>query len=69
MIPLLSPTVQYLSGLEEAVYKNIDACKQIANIVRTSFGPNGWLSSTQASFLLLFLASLPSVYLPLHYLF
>lgn len=32
---------QHYSGLEEAVYRNIDACKQIAAIVRTSFGPNG----------------------------
>lgn len=33
--------VQHYSGLEEAVYRNIDACKQISQIVRTSFGPNG----------------------------
>lgn len=30
-----------LSGLEEAVLKNIDACKQLAQITRTSMGPNG----------------------------
>ena len=32
---------QHYAGLEEAVYRNIDACKQITQIVRTSFGPNG----------------------------
>lgn len=38
---MMKEGTQYLSGLEEAVYKNIDACKQIAGIIRTSFGPNG----------------------------
>jgi hypothetical protein len=32
---------RHYSGLEEAVYKNIDACKQLAAIVKTSMGPNG----------------------------
>ncbi len=32
---------QHLSGLEEAVLKNIEACKQLAQITRTSMGPNG----------------------------
>jgi len=32
---------QHMAGLEEAVYKNVDACKQIAAIIRSSFGPNG----------------------------
>lgn len=32
---------KHLSGVEEAVLKNIDACKQLAIIVRTSLGPNG----------------------------
>ncbi|KAL3688943.1 hypothetical protein R1sor_015252 [Riccia sorocarpa] len=30
-----------LSGLDEGVLKIIDACKQLSNITRTSFGPNG----------------------------
>jgi len=30
-----------LSGLEQAVLKNIEACKQLTDITRTSFGPNG----------------------------
>ncbi|KAL2455427.1 T-complex protein 1 subunit theta [Forsythia ovata] len=32
---------QHLSGLDEAVLKNIVACKQLSTITRTSFGPNG----------------------------
>lgn len=32
---------QHLSGLEEAVYRNIGACKQFAETVRTAYGPNG----------------------------
>jgi T-complex protein 1 subunit theta len=28
-------------GLEEAVYRNIQATMELGNIVRTSFGPNG----------------------------
>lgn len=32
---------KHLSGLEEAVLKNIDACKELAQITRTSMGPNG----------------------------
>ncbi|XP_047332347.1 T-complex protein 1 subunit theta-like [Impatiens glandulifera] len=30
-----------LSGLDEAVIKNIDACNQLSTITRTSLGPNG----------------------------
>ncbi|KAE8677773.1 T-complex protein 1 subunit theta [Hibiscus syriacus] len=32
---------KHLSGLEEAVLKNIDACKQLSTITRTSLGPDG----------------------------
>lgn len=32
---------KHFSGLEEAVLKNIDACKQLSVITRTSLGPNG----------------------------
>jgi len=28
-------------GLEEAVFRNIQATMELGNIVRTSFGPNG----------------------------
>ncbi|XWS58269.1 hypothetical protein CRYUN_Cryun08bG0019400 [Craigia yunnanensis] len=32
---------KHLSGLDEAVIKNIDACKQLSTITRTSLGPEG----------------------------
>ena len=32
---------KHLSGLEEAVFKNIEACKQLSQITKTSMGPNG----------------------------
>ncbi|KAG2558358.1 T-complex protein 1 subunit theta-like [Panicum virgatum] len=32
---------RHLSGLEEAVLKNIDACGELSAITRTSLGPNG----------------------------
>lgn len=33
-----------LSGLDEAVLKNIEACKQLSKITRSSLGPNGALT-------------------------
>lgn len=33
--------MQAYSGLEEAVYRNITACKEFANSVRSAYGPNG----------------------------
>eukprot|EP00890_Picochlorum_soloecismus_P004861 jgi/Picsp_1/5376/NSC_02737-R1_tcp-1 cpn60 chaperonin family protein len=38
---MLKEGYKHLSGLEEAVLKNIEACKQLAMITRTSMGPNG----------------------------
>lgn len=35
---------KHLSGLDEAVLKNIDACKQLSATTRTSLGPNGRVS-------------------------
>jgi hypothetical protein len=32
---------KHFSGLEEAVLRNIDACKALSQITRTSMGPNG----------------------------
>jgi len=32
---------KHLSGLDEAVIKNVEACKQLSKITRTSLGPNG----------------------------
>jgi len=34
---------KYMSGLEEAVLRNIQAVGELTEIVRTSFGPNGGL--------------------------
>lgn len=32
---------KHFSGVEEAVLKNIDACKALSQMTRTSLGPNG----------------------------
>lgn len=32
---------KHLSGMDEAVYKNIEAGKQLSQIAKTSMGPNG----------------------------
>eukprot|EP00879_Flechtneria_rotunda_P032619 GHRR01035865.1.p1 GENE.GHRR01035865.1~~GHRR01035865.1.p1 ORF type:complete len:108 (+),score=30.59 GHRR01035865.1:701-1024(+) len=32
---------KHFSGVEEAVMKNIDACKALAQMTKTSLGPNG----------------------------
>lgn len=34
---------QHMSGMEEAVFRNIEACKQLSMITKTSMGPNGML--------------------------
>jgi T-complex protein 1 subunit theta len=36
---------KHFSGVEEAVIKNIDACKALSQITRTSMGPNGAIKS------------------------
>jgi T-complex protein 1 subunit theta len=41
MQSMLKEGHKHLSGLDEAVLKNIDACKQLSAITRTSLGPNG----------------------------
>ncbi|KAF5473658.1 hypothetical protein F2P56_010257 [Juglans regia] len=41
MQAMLKEGHKHLSGLDEAVLKNIDACKQLSAITRTSLGPNG----------------------------
>ncbi|XP_031826971.1 chaperonin containing TCP1 subunit 8 [Nomia melanderi] len=38
---MLKEGARYFSGLEEAVYRNIQACKLFAQTVRTAYGPNG----------------------------
>ncbi|XP_052811560.1 T-complex protein 1 subunit theta-like [Mya arenaria] len=38
---MLKDGAKHFSGLEEAVYKNIDACKELSRTTRSSFGPHG----------------------------
>lgn len=38
---LLKEGYRHYAGLEEAILRNIEACKGISNITRTSYGPNG----------------------------
>ncbi len=38
---MLKEGTKYLSGLQEAVLRNTDAAKKLAQITRTSLGPNG----------------------------
>ncbi|CAH0388957.1 unnamed protein product [Bemisia tabaci] len=38
---MLKEGARHFSGLEEAVFRNISACKQFANTVKTAYGPNG----------------------------
>ena len=44
--------LQHYSGLDEAVYRNIDACNELAKTTRSAYGPNGEL---QKYYQLLFL--------------
>lgn len=38
---MLKDGTKHFSGVEEAISRNITACRDIATIVKTSFGPNG----------------------------
>lgn len=38
--PMLKVGARAYSGLEEAVCRNINACKEFASSVRTAYGPN-----------------------------
>ncbi|XP_067896613.1 T-complex protein 1 subunit theta [Heterodontus francisci] len=38
---MLKDGAKHFSGLEEAVYRNIQACKELARTTRTAYGPNG----------------------------
>lgn len=33
--------MQHFSGLDEAVFRNIKACKELSRVTRSSYGPNG----------------------------
>uniref|UniRef100_A0A452QGW2 Chaperonin containing TCP1 subunit 8 n=1 Tax=Ursus americanus TaxID=9643 RepID=A0A452QGW2_URSAM len=41
---MLKEGAKHFSGLEEAVYRNIQACKELAQTTRTAYGPNGTAS-------------------------
>ena len=38
---LLKEGYKHYAGLEEAILRNIEACKGVSNLTKTSFGPNG----------------------------
>uniref|UniRef100_A0A1A9WQX4 T-complex protein 1 subunit theta n=1 Tax=Glossina brevipalpis TaxID=37001 RepID=A0A1A9WQX4_9MUSC len=38
---MLKEGARMYTGLEEAVYRNIDACKEFAHTMRSAYGPNG----------------------------
>jgi T-complex protein 1 subunit theta len=40
-VDLLKDGAKHFSGVEEAILRNIEACKQLAEVTSTSFGPNG----------------------------
>ncbi|XP_033219542.1 T-complex protein 1 subunit theta [Belonocnema kinseyi] len=41
MSQMMKDGARYFSGLEEAIYRSITACKQFSQCVRTAYGPNG----------------------------
>lgn len=38
---MLKDGYKHMSGVNEAVLKNLEACKELSKITRTSLGPNG----------------------------
>ena len=46
--------VQHLQGLDEAVLRNIQAVKELTDLVRTSFGPNGAFRISIYPFIILY---------------
>ena len=42
---MLKEGSKHYSGLDEAILKNIAACKEISNMTKTSLGPNGNLNT------------------------
>lgn len=41
MYEMFCGLIQHYSGLEEAVFRNIRACKELSQTTRTAYGPNG----------------------------
>lgn len=54
---LASKGHRHFSGLEEALLKNINACKEISNMTKTSLGPNGERESLSHHFRVLIFSS------------
>ncbi|XP_067828392.1 T-complex protein 1 subunit theta-like [Heptranchias perlo] len=40
-LQMLTSGAKYFSGLEEVVYRNIEACKELASSLRATYGPSG----------------------------
>lgn len=38
---MLKDGYTHVSGMNEAVYRNLEACKELSKVTRTSMGPNG----------------------------
>jgi T-complex protein 1 subunit theta len=38
---MLKEGFKHYSGVEEAILRNIDACKEVSSMTKTSYGPNG----------------------------
>lgn len=49
---MLKDGYQHMQGLEEAVYRNIAATKELTEITRTSLGPNGTVFLIKVPFFL-----------------
>lgn len=49
VIKICCSLLQHYSGLEEAVFRNIRACKELSQTTRTAYGPNGKHSPPTAS--------------------
>ena len=38
---MIHTLIQHFSGMDEAVFRNIHACKELSKVTRSSYGPNG----------------------------
>lgn len=38
---MLKDGYTHISGMSEAVFRNLEACKELSKVTRTSMGPNG----------------------------
>ena len=46
---MMKEGARFYSGLEEVAFKNIEACKELAETTKSAYGPNGnlYLASSQ----------------------